>query len=193
MGKGGEAMSVEARKRLFTVQEFHRMGEAGILDDDARLELWGGEIYEMAPVGPVHSGDVDVLTLVLVRALGDRAIVRVQGPIVLDEYYEPLPDLAVLRPRDDFYRGSHPRPTDVLLLVEVADTSLRRDRREKLPRYAASGIPEAWLLDIPGRALEVHREPTTDGYRTTTVLAGGQAVSPQAFPDVALSVDQLLG
>ncbi len=186
-------MSVEARKRLFTVEEFHRMGEAGILDDDARLELWGGEIYQMPPVGPVHQGDVDVLTVRLVRALGDRAIVRVQGPVVLDDYFEPLPDLAVLRPREDFYREAHPRPEDVFFLVEVADTTLRRDRREKVPRYGVMGIPEVWLLDIPGRRLEVHREPSPKGYRATTVLAPRELVSPQAFPDVSLSVADLLG
>ncbi|MGH2759163.1 MAG: Uma2 family endonuclease [Actinomycetota bacterium] len=186
-------MSVEVRKRLFTVEEFHRMGEAGILDDDARLELWGGEIYEMPPIGPAHQGDVNVLTTKLVRALGDRAIVSVQGPIVLDDYYEPLPDLAVLRPRDDFYRKAHPRPADVFLLVEVADTTLRRDRREKMPVYATAGIPEAWLLDITGRRLEVYSRPSPDGYKATTILTPGELVSPQAFPDVVLAVEGLIG
>lgn len=186
-------MSVEVRKRLFTVDEFHRMGEAGILDDDARLELWGGEIYEMPAVSPAHHGDVNALTAILVRALGDRAVVSVQGPIVLDEYFEPLPDVAVLRPRDDFYRSAHARPADVLLVVEVADTTLRRDRFEKIPKYAASRIPEAWLLDIPAGRLEVHRDPSSEGYRTTTVLAPGEEVSPHAFPDVLLPVDDLIG
>lgn len=186
-------MSVEARKRLFTVHEFLRMGEAGILDDDARLELWGGEVYELPAVGPGHAGDVDVLTARFVRALGDRAIVRVQGPVVLDDFYQPLPDLAVLRPRDDFYRTDHPRPTDIFLIVEVADTTLRRDRREKVPQYARSQIAEAWLLDIPNRRLEVHRDPSPAGYRTTTALVPGERVSPEAFPDVVLSVTDLIG
>lgn len=186
-------MSVEVRKRLFTVEEFHRMGEAGILDDDARLELWGGEIYEMPSIGPAHQGDVNAFNARLVRALGDRAVVSVQGPIVLDDYFEPLPDVAVLRPRDDFYRGAHARPADVFLLVEVADTTLRRDRLEKVPKYAASGIPEVWLLDIPAGRLGVYREPSPDGYGTMTVLAPGEFVSPHAFPDVVLPVDDLIG
>jgi Uma2 family endonuclease len=186
-------MSVEARKRLFTVDEFHRMGEAGILDDDARLELWAGEIYEMPPVGPAHHGDVTVLTTMLIRALGDRAVVSTQGPVVLDDYTEPLPDIAVLRPRDDFYRTAHPRPFDILLLVEVADTSLDRDRHLKLPRYASAGIPETWILDIGGRQLEVHRDPSPEGYRSTTVLAPGGRVAPEVFPDVVLEVSDLIG
>lgn len=186
-------MAVDARKRLFTVDEFHRMGEAGILDDDARLELWGGEIYEMPPVGPEHQGDADVLNMRLIRSLGDRALVRVQGPVVLDDYFQPLPDVAVLRPRDDFYRTAHPRPHEIFLLVEIADTSLPRDRGVKLPRYAASGIPETWLLDIPGHRLEVRRDPSEDGYRTTTIRTPGDSVSPEAFPDIALAVAELLG
>ena len=117
----------------------------------------------------------------------------VQGPIILDEYYEPLPDFAVLRPREDFYRRAHARPSDIFFLVEVADSSLRRDRLVKLPRYAAAGIPEAWLLDIQGERVEVHRDPAPDGYRTRTVHERGEAVSPQAFPDAVLSVDDLIG
>lgn len=186
-------MSVEIRKRLFTVDEFHRIGEAGILEEDARLELWGGEIYQMPSIGPAHQGDVNALNARLVRALGDRAVVSVPGPIVLDDYFEPLPDVAVLRPRNDFYRSAHARPPDVLLLVEVADTTLRRDRLEKVPKYAASGIPEVWLLDVSAGRLEVYRDPSPDGYRTRTVLAPGESVSPHVFPDVVLAVDDLTG
>jgi Uma2 family endonuclease len=185
-------MFTEARKRLFTVEEFHRMGEAGILDDDARLELLGGEIFEMPPIGSHHQGDVDALSDGL-RALGDRVIVRVQGPVVLDDLSEPLPDLLVLRRRDDFYRNGHPRPEDVLLIAEVADTSLRRDRHDKFPRYAAAGIPEAWLLDVTGRLLEVHRDPLPDGYRAIAVHRPGESVSPLAFPDLVLDVAEILG
>ena len=186
-------MSVEVRKRLFTVDEFHRMGEVGILVSDERLELWGGEIYAMPPIGPVHAGDVDALAARLFRELGDRAVVRVQGPVVLDDRYEPLPDLAVLRPRDDFYRSGHPRPADVYLLVEVSDTSLQRDRLEKVPRYAAAGIPETWVVDTSDNRLEVYRDPSSDGYQTTTVLSAGASVSPEAFPDVVLAVDDIIG
>jgi Uma2 family endonuclease len=186
-------MSIEARRRLFTVEEFHRMGEAGILDDDARLELWGGEIYEMPPIGPEHHGDVNVLVFRLVRAIGERGVVSAQGPVVLDDYYEPLPDVAVLHPRDDFYRNAHAGPAEVFFLVEVADSSVRRDRLVKVPRYAAAGIPETWVLDVGGGCLEMYRGPSPDGYRTTTVLRAGEAVSPEAFPDVVLSVDDLLG
>lgn len=186
-------MYAESHKRLFTVEEFHRMGELGILDDAARLELLGGEIFEMPPVGPGHQGDTDVLNMSFAPALAGRAIVRVQGPVVLDDHSEPSPDLVLLRPRADFYRQVHPRPDDVLLLVEVADTSLRYDRLDKLPRYAASGIREVWIVDRNGKRLEVHRRPSPDGYGLTQVLTVPATVAPDAFPEIVLDVAAILG
>lgn len=132
-------MAVQVQRRLFTVSEYYRMAEAGILGEDDRVELLEGEIVQMAPIGSNHRGTVDFLANSLVSRLGARAIVRTQNPIRLDDFSEPQPDVALLHPRADFYRRSHPTPADVLLLVEVADSSVAFDRQVKLPLYCPSG------------------------------------------------------
>jgi Uma2 family endonuclease len=135
------------RRRRFNLADYHRMGEAGILSEDDRVELIDGEIIEMTPIGSPHGGRVKRLVYLLTQAVGPHAIVAAQDPVILDDRSEPEPDLALLRPRADFYTESHPRPTDVLLLIEVADTSLQKDRQVKVPLYARHGIPETWIVD----------------------------------------------
>ena len=147
------------RRHRLTVDDYYRMAEVGILDPEARVELIDGEIIDMAPPGSPHAGTVTYLTEVLMRAVDGRAIVLVQNPVRLSQYSEPQPDLALLRPRDDFYRERHPRADDVLLIVEVAASSLRFDRKTKLPLYARHGIPEMWLVDLGGRRLVRYRAP----------------------------------
>jgi hypothetical protein len=186
-------MSVPVTKRRFTVEEYHRMAEAGILREDDRVELLDGEIIQMTPVGPRHAGCVIELTRVLSRLMGDAAVVSVQNPVVLGEHQEPQPDVALLRPRADSYRGRHPGPEDVLLVIEVAETSVEYDRERKLPLYARAGIPEAWLVDLPADAIEVHRRPVPHGYGEVRTLRRGETLTAVNFPTLAIAVGDVLG
>lgn len=183
-----------APKHRFTVDEYYRMAETGILAPDARVELLEGEIVDMFPIGPFHSGVGTRLQTIFTKAGGERWIVRTQYPIHLDDGSEPQPDLALVKPRDDFYIGSHPQPQDVYLLVEVADSSVRFDREEKLPVYARAGIAEYWLVNLVERKVELYRDPSPDGtYRSITQARHGDHIAPVAFSDVAMTVESLLG
>ncbi len=153
-----------ARVYRFSVRDYHRMGDTGILRPDLRTELIDGEIVEMPPIGHPHAGTVKLLANLMKETVGRDAIVAVHNPVWLNDHSEPLPDIALLLPRPDYYRNGHPGPTDVLLLVEVADSSLTYDRQIKLPRYARAAIPEVWVVDLAGRRLEIHRQPTDAGY-----------------------------
>ena len=184
---------VDACIHKYTVEEYHVMGEADILGPDDRVELIDGEIVLMPPIGSSHQEDVDTITEMFVTRFSTMARVRVQGPIRLRDSGEPEPDVMLLRRREGSYRSRHPEPADVLLVVEVSDTTIRSDRRVKLPYYANNGILEAWLFDINGDAIEVHRDPTPEGYREITRYRRGETLSPLAFPHVTLSVDEMLG
>ncbi len=184
-------MAQEVVRRRFTVHDYHRMGEAGILNEDDRVELIEGEIVEMAAIGSRHFTCVNGLTRLLVRSVGDAAIVSVQNPVRLDEHSEPQPDLTVLRVRD--YRESLPMPEDVLLLIEVSDTSLAYDRGVKLPLYARAGIREVWIVDLPGEVIERHTDPSMDGYRTLERAWRGDEIKCAALPDLAFRVETVLG
>ena len=180
----------EVTRRRFTVHDYHRMGEAGILHEDDRVELIEGELLEMAAIGTRHFTCVNQLNRLLVRGVGDGAIVSPQNPARLDEYSEPQPDLTVLRVRD--YRESLPMPEDVLLLIEVSDTTLRYDRGIKLPLYARAGIREVWIVDLPGQAIERHTDPPGDHYRHTERVGKGEELAPLALPGLSLRVDEVL-
>ena len=187
-------MAVALKRHRFSIDQYHRMITAGILTKDDRVELIEGEILEMTPIGTRHASTVDRITRLLVTRLGDQAIVRVQGPILLPaQVSEPQPDVAVLRARTDFYRATHPEPADVLLVIEVADTTVEPDRRWKLPLYARAGLREAWLLDVNAERLEIYSEPEPTGYPRPRALARGEAVAPAAFRDLTLNVADLLG
>lgn len=180
-------------RRRFTVDEYHRMAEAGILHEDDRVELIGGEIVEMSPIGWRHQGCVNRLAYQLITALRDRAVVQPQGPIRLSSDSEPQPDLVVLRPRADFYAEGGPGPEDVLWLIEISDTSLHYDRDVKVPLYGRYGIPEVWVVDLAGEQVFVYRDPRPGGgYRSAQVLGRGARLAPQAFPDLELAVDEIL-
>jgi len=186
-------MSLLLEHRRFTVDEYHRMAEAGILDEDERVELLDGEVVAMSPIGRRHAACVDRLTHWLTATLGNRAIVRVQNPIALDAHSEPEPDLALLRPRDDFYATRTPGPADITLVIEVADTTIDKDRKVKLPLYARHGIVEVWLIDLIKDAVEVHRSPSPDGYADVQRLTGDQSVTCLAHAELNFAADALLG
>lgn len=180
-------------RRRFTVEEYHRMADAGILDEDDRVELLDGEIVEMTPIGPRHAGGVARLDHLFGVRFGERAIVWAQNPLVLERHWEPQPDLVLLKPRQDFYTSALPGPEDALLVVEIAETSMQRDRRVKMPAYARTEVPEVWLLDLPGDRLEVFTDPAPEGYRKVRRLRRGDRLAPAAFPEVEFSVDEVLG
>ena len=179
--------------RRFTVTEYYQLAQAGILTEDDRVELIDGEIIEMTPIGDRHAASVTRAQRLFERAVGDAALVRVRQPVRLGERTEPQPDLALVRSRADFYAAGHPTAEDVLLLVEVADTSLRFDRDVKVPLYARSGIPEVWLVDLVQETVTVHREPTPNGYRTIQTARRGETLTPSALPDLELAVAAILG
>jgi Uma2 family endonuclease len=186
-------MATQAALRKFTVDEYHRLAETGILSEDDRVELIEGVLIQMPPIRSAHAGGVDRLTMWLAPALRGRCIVRVQSPIRLGPYSEPQPDLALLRPREDFDAASHPGPADVLLVIEVAESSADYDRTHKLPLYGRAGIPEAWVVDLAREEVVVGRDPSPEGYRTLQVARRGETLTPLAFPDLILSVDEILG
>jgi Uma2 family endonuclease len=186
-------MAVQLQRRLFTVDEYYTMLRAGILTEDDRVELLEGEIVKMAAIGSRHAGCVNDLNHALTVQLGPRAIIAVQNPIRLSERSEPQPDLAVLMPRSDSYRRSHPGPSDVLILIEVSDTTVEVDKDVKLPLYSLAGIREVWLVDLEVQRVEVYRDPSPNGYRSVRQATRGDSLSPLAFPDVLLSVNDILG
>ena len=167
------------------------MAEVGILKPTDRVELIRGEIVEMSPPGRRHVAFVDNLTQLLVLRLAGRAIVSVQNPVVLTEDTEPQPDLAIRRLRAVPYKDREAFAEDVLLLIEVADTSLRYDRSTKLRLYAAAGVPEYWLVDCTTESIEVFRTPHAEGYRHVSRVAGGETVNVEAFLDVTLRVTEI--
>ena len=181
------------RRHRLTVADYYRMGEIGILAPDARVELIDGEIVDMAPLGHPHAGTVDQLALALISAVNERAHVRVQNPLRLDDHSEPQPDVSVLRRRSDFYKSGHPRPADALLVVEVSDTSLRYDRDDKIPLYARHGIPEVWLVDLKAKRLVRYRNPQHSAYALIDEPDLGSPLEIAALPATRLDLSTLFG
>ena len=177
------------RKHQLSVHDYHRMVEAGILSADLRVELIGGEIIDMAPIGSRHAAIVNRLNQMFSLACGVDAIVAVQNPVVLGDDSEPQPDLTLLRPRDDFYAARHPRPEDMLLIVEVADTTRSYDRDVKLPLYALHGIPETWLVDLEASTVTRFSRPRGEAYEEIKVLSGHEA--PLALPRCGVSLESI--
>ena len=183
-------MTVALTRYRFSVSEYHQMVEAGVFGEDDRIELIEGEIVEMAPIGSRHAACVKKLNQLFASALGDRVIVSVQDPIGIAGS-EPEPDVALLRPRDHFYAEKHPGPEDVLLVVEVADSSFQYDREVKMPLYARFGIPEAWLVDLGNDEVVIYREPSSSGYGSVQTYGLEDEVSTPTF-DLALRVGDVL-
>lgn len=186
-------MSVAVARRLFTVAEYYEMAHSGILSEEDRVELLAGEIVEMSPIGSHHAACVDRLNKILSQQIAELAILRVQNPLRLSPYSEPEPDLALLRPREDFYAEAHPEPEDVFLVIEVAETSIEMDREVKLPLYAEAGIPEVWIFDLKARSVEVYRNPVEMAYSVIERYTPKQQLSPQAFPEVKVDLENILG
>ncbi len=186
-------MAVEIKRKLFSVVEYHKMIEAGVFHEDDRIELLGGEIVAMSPIGSRHAACVRRLIQLFTERLGKRVIVGAQDPIELSDESESQPDLTLLKPRPDFYSSAHPKPSDIYLLVEVADTTASYDRRVKLPFYARAGIPEVWLIDLEAQQVEVYREPSAQDYRQMQIVERGQSLKIQIFSDVTLNTNEILG
>lgn len=194
-------MSVQLLRRKFTVEQYHTMVLSGIISEDDRVELIRGEIVEMSPPSQQHAAYVRRLNILFSEKLrnfhchrfGSRALVDIQNSVELDDFSEPQPDIALLQPREDFYEAGHPQPGDIFLIVEVADTTLKYDRHVKIPLYAEENIVEVWLVNLNEQCVEVYREPTPNGYQTVQMFGEGQNLSIQAFSDVEITVDEVLG
>ena len=180
-------------RHRFTVDDFARLGEAGIFAEDDRVELIDGEIRDLTPIDPPHAWIVNRLIRKLVLHLADRAWVSAQNPLRLDGHTEPQPDLVVARGGEDDYAERHPEAGDVLLVVEVADSSLRYDRAEKMPRYARAGIPEAWLVDVTGRAVTVCTVPGSGGYARERVFRPTAEIESAAVAGLRVAVTEIVG
>jgi Uma2 family endonuclease len=179
------------RRHRITVEEYYRMAEVGLLAPDARVELIDGEIIDMPPIGSRHGALVTRLHRLLDKAIDERGLVRPQLPVRLDNYSEPEPDLAVVAPREDFYAARHPLPSDVFLLVEVSETTLRYDQQIKSGLYARHGAPEYWIVDIKRKQLHVARHPTATGYRETFTIDRPAAVQLVSLPDLTIDISSL--
>ena len=179
------------KRRSLTVEAYHRMGEVGIFAPDERVELIEGEVMEMAPIGSRHSGLVNRINHLLVKAVGNRGVVSVQNPVRLSRISEPQPDFAVLKPRADDYQSATPLPEDILLLVEIAETSLQYYRELKAPLYAAHAIPELWVVDVTEKVLWIYRDPQPGGYTRVEKIERPGKLSLAAAPDIEIELSAL--
>ena len=177
----------------FTVSEFERMGETGVFAPEARVELIEGEIIEMSPTGSRHAACVNLLSRILNQQVSADAIVSTQNPIRLSDLSEPQPDVAILKFRDDYYREAHPGPEDVLLVIEVAETTVHYDRHTKMPLYARAGIPEALLFNLPDDRLEYFTQPETGVYQLNRIINRGERFESASVPGLTLDIEMILG
>jgi Uma2 family endonuclease len=184
-------MQVQTQHR-FSVTEYHRMAETGILRPGARVELLDGKIIDMSPIDPFHGGVTKRLNRIFTRLAQGRWVVSVQDPLHMDDHSEPEPDVMLVKPATDDYTSHHPQPDDVFLLIEVSDTTLDYDRGEKLAAYGRAGIPEVWILNLNDKSIEVYREPHFTGYGWSKTLRAGDKASLLAFPDVAVDAADVL-
>ncbi|HYP21663.1 MAG TPA: Uma2 family endonuclease [Chloroflexia bacterium] len=187
------AVQVQTDRHRFSVDEYNKMAESGILPEDARVELIEGEIVDMAPIGLRHAQCVNNLSWLLSDLLPGKARVQVQNPVQLDQYTQVQPDITLLRFRDYTRDRQHLGPADVLLAVEVSDTTLIKDRRLKLPLYAQAGIPEVWIVNIQQERIEVHSQPEDGAYKSVRRLRRGQSVPVPGFAEAKIKVDDVLG
>jgi Uma2 family endonuclease len=185
------APTAEGRFR-FSRHDLARMAEAGILTKADRVELIDGELVAMTPIGPLHGSKTDRLTAFFTSALTGQCICRVQGAVALGPAAEVYPDIALLANNPDFYASAHPQPADVLLIIEIADTSAAKDRGVKLREYARAGIREYWVVDLEKRCVAVFREAAGDAFAVSSEHVAGEFLSPLAFPDCRLDLKWLL-
>lgn len=187
-------MTTVMTRRRFSVKEYYKMAKVGILCEDDRVELVDGEIVNMAAIGSYHAGCVMCLNTLFSRKAGDRVFVNVQNPVQIDDLTVFQPDLAILLPRNDFYTESHPTPKDVLLIIEVSDSSVDYDRNVKIPKYAQAGVPEVWQVNLVYGLIDTFSDldPLTVRYRAMRRYSPGQQIVPTQLPDITLDVGQIL-
>ena len=186
-------MATPLPRKMFTVGEYNTMIEAGVFKEDDRMELITGDIVQMSPIGNKHVACVNRLSNKLMAQLGESVIVSTQNPICADEYSEPQPDVVLLKPRDDFYEDELPSARDVLLIIEVADTTVLYDRNVKLPLYARAEIPVALLVNLPRASIEVHTGPKNGKYRKVRYLKRGEVLRVKGLPKLSLKVEDIIG
>jgi len=179
-------------RRATNVDEYYRMAKMGLFAEGDRVELIEGALVAMTPIGDDHMTAVDLLTYHLVTAIGRRGIVSIQNPLRLDDETEPEPDVVVYKPREDFYRKNRRGVEDVLLVIEVASSSVRYDKEVKAPLYAKHGIPEYWIVRLDTQVIEVHREPKSDGYGSIREFRAGAVLEPLLLPGISISTDRVL-
>jgi len=186
-------MPVQPRENCFSVEQYHQLAERGLLTEDSPVELIEGEVVRMSPIASRHAGIVNRSSTYLNRMLSDIVLVSVQNPIRLSHFSEPEPDIALLRPRKDFYSNSPPGPGDVLVVIEVADESLRFDRTVKLPLYARARIPQVWLIDLQNNVVEIHSRPSDNQYEKSISLKRGEGLVIPELADFSFRVEDFLG
>jgi Uma2 family endonuclease len=186
-------MESQLKRRLFDVKEYYRMAEAGIFSPDECIELIDGEVFKKSKTEPAHAAGIMRLTHSLTQRLNSIAIVSIHHPVDLSEFSEPEPDIALLKYREDFYAARHPRPKDILLVIEVADSTIDYDREVKIPLYARAKIPQAVIVNLSSGVVEVYTKPLRGKYAESRELKRGQALKIQKLPDLTLTVDEILG
>ena len=184
---------MQVATRHFNVAEYYQMARAGVLTEDERVELVRGEIIPMSPIGSRHAACVNRFSMCLIQWAEKRFVVSVQNPVRLDDHSEPQPDLAILKPRGDSYFDAHPRPGDVLVVIEVADTSMGYDREEKMPLYAEAGILEMWLVNLPEGVIEVYSEPVDGVYASIRQVVRGGVLTSTSLPGLSIRAKDVLG
>jgi Uma2 family endonuclease len=185
--------SFQLERKRFTVTEFQRMVETGILEEGSPYELLNGEIIHMATIGSKHAAKVNRISAHLHQTVEKTYIVRIQNPIELGAFSQPEPDIAILRWQDDFYESGHPTAQDIYLLIEVSDTTLDYDRTTKLPIYAESGIAEYWIVNLPDNQIEVYRNPSGKVYQSIQTFTKDQTLTIELLPEITIAVDDILG
>ncbi|WP_353482668.1 Uma2 family endonuclease [Haliscomenobacter sp.] len=185
-------MAVQAQRKLFTVDDYYKMAEVGILAPEDRVELIHGEIIKMSPIKSFHSSMVDHLHEMLLLLLHGKAIIKGQNPIRIDDYSEPEPDLTIAKFQAHKYRHQHPRPEDVHFLIEVADTTLQKDRKIKLPLYAEAGIPEVWIVNLKNNSVEVYTNPLDGAYQELNTLKVGEVLHFESL-GLELELERVFG
>lgn len=185
-------MSAELQKWHFNVEQYYRLAEAGVLKPDDRVELIEGEIIKMSPIGSSHAACLRGLDIAFGEIFGRRYLISIQSPVRLDDFSEPEPDLALLKPREGLYADRHPQPDDVLLIIEVADTTLLSDRNVKIPLYARFGIPESWLVNLQEKLVEVYCDPVDGHYQKSLKFERGDMLTSPTIQGLSLKVDDII-
>jgi Uma2 family endonuclease len=176
----------------FTVDDYYKMIDLGMLKDYEKAEIIEGELIKQMTIGDRHAHIVDLLTKMFIRNVSDNVLVRIQNPLRLSNFNEPEPDV-VLADLTKFDGMRHPRPAEVLLVIEVSDATLKYDREVKIPLYAEAEIPEVWIINLPKNIVEIHTKPSNGVYQFVKIFASGENVKTEVLPDLSIEVDKILG